>query len=85
MFHFDLNSKIGAKSEAIVETSATVEDDEPVNVGLVVGILVFVIIILVVAVVIYHKKNTMLKTELNGPEVLFFDWNIISSISRDIK
>ena len=33
--------------------------------------MVLVIIVLVIAVVIYHKKNAMLKTELNGPEVFF--------------
>ena len=45
-------------------------DEKPVNVGLLVGLMVLVIIVLVIAVVIYHKKNAMLKTELNGPEVV---------------
>ena len=64
------SSGTGVKTEAIVD-EAEVEEPQGANVGLLVGILVFIIIVLVIAVVIYQKKNSELKTELNGPEECF--------------
>ena len=68
------SSMTDVKTEAIVG-QAVEEEPKGANVGLLVGILVFIIIVLVIAVVIYQKKNSELKTELNGPEECFLDFS----------
>ena len=75
------SSETNVKTEAIVG-QAVEEEPKGANVGLLVGILVFIIIVLVIAVVIYQKKNSELKTELNGPEECFpfHNWQCFSGI-----
>ena len=62
-----------------------VDQSKPANVGLLVGLMVLVIIVLVIAVVIYHKKNAMLKTELNGPEVFFLFFERIINFPKPLE
>ena len=78
------SSETNVKTEAIVG-QAVEEEPKGANVGLLVGILVFIIIVLVIAVVIYQKKNSELKTELNGPEECFHDFSVNRQLSGFLR
>ena len=55
------------------------EEESSVNLGLLFGIMAFLIAILIVAVYIYKRQNEQLKTELNGPEPLQMSTLVMSA------
>ena len=73
-------SSEGNKGFRVAEDLKPEEEEEAsVNLGLLFGIMAFLIAILIVALYIYKRQNEKLKTELNGPEPLQMSTLVMSA------
>ena len=87
IFNFNLEidpnhkSSEGDKGFRVAEDLKPEEEEEEasVNLGLLFGIMAFLIAILIVALYVYKRQNEKLKTELNGPEPLQMSTLVMSA------